>query len=194
MYRFAGAWLGALFSLQGIHALGYSIPTSVETITITNYGHLLIAGVTFYALRANPQSRVKGLGLAAGCLLYASLFQDTSELPATFLFFGVMYLVATNRLRWLAARPLDRLGAISYSLYLLHQNIGFVIIREAYEHGVTSPAIAIAAAVAVSMSLATIITFGIEQPIIGFVRGMASRRRSSSAMSDVQVAVQASRA
>ena len=45
---------------------------------------------------ANPQSRVKGLVLIAGCLLYASLFQDVTELPVTFLFFGLMYLVAAE--------------------------------------------------------------------------------------------------
>jgi peptidoglycan/LPS O-acetylase OafA/YrhL len=193
MFRFAAAWLAALFSLRGIHALGYSIPTGVETLAITNYGHLLIAGMTFYALRANPQSRVKGLCLVAGCLLYGSLFQATTELPATFLFFGVMYLVAANRLRWLAARPLDGLGAISYSLYLVHQNIGFVIIREAYEHGVTSPAIAIAAAIAVSMSLATIITYGIAQPMVSLIHGLRrASPRSSPDLSDVHVVVRTS--
>jgi peptidoglycan/LPS O-acetylase OafA/YrhL len=193
MFRFAGVWLVALFSLRGIHALGYSIPSRLETMAITDYGHLLIAGVTFYALRASPQSRIKGLALIAGCLLYAALFQTASELPVTFFFFGLMYLVATNRLRWLAARPLDAMGAISYSLYLLHQNVGFVIIREAYEHGVTSPAIAIAAAIAVSLSLATIITFGIEQPLVSFIRGVALRR-ASPALSDVRVVAQASNA
>ena len=193
MFRFAGAWLGALFSLRGIHALGYSIPTGVETVAITSYGHLFIAGVTFYALRAKPQSRVTGLGLIAGCLLYGALFQPAAELPGTFLFFGLMYLLAANRLRWLAARPLDRLNAISYSLYLVHQNIGFVIIRYAYQHGVTSPAIAIAAAIAVSMTLATIITFGIERPIVGFIRGLGrASRRSSRDSSDVHVVVPAS--
>ena len=183
MFRFAGAWLAALFSLRGFHALGYSIPTAIETVAITDYGHLLIAGVTFYALRANPQSRVKGLVLIAGCLLYASLFQDVTELPVTFLFFGLMYLVAANRLRWLAARPLDGLGAISYSLYLVHQNIGFVIMREAYEHGVKSPAIAIAAAIAVSMTLATIITYGIGSRYELSFAAIASSPRLSRVLS-----------
>jgi peptidoglycan/LPS O-acetylase OafA/YrhL len=42
---------------------------------------------------------------------------------------GVLYLLAAGRLRWLHTRPLLFLGAISYPLYLVHQHVGFVVLR-----------------------------------------------------------------
>ncbi len=180
MFRFGGAWLTALYALQAADAFGFHNLAELKAVAMADYGHLFIAGMMFYDIRADPHSRVSGLGLIAACLLYGFLFQNQVELRLTVLFYALMYLLAVNRLRWLAARPLDWMGAISYTLYLVHQNVGFVIIRSAYQHGVTSPTVAIAAAIVVSMTLATLITVCIEQPILRMIRTTRALSKPSS--------------
>ncbi|WP_219584115.1 hypothetical protein, partial [Vibrio parahaemolyticus] len=61
------------------------------------------------------------------------------------------------------------LGSISYSLYLLHQNIGYVIINTGYKLE-ASPFVSIATAFIISIILASILTFYIEGPIMKLMR------------------------
>jgi len=82
---------------------------------------------------------------------------------------GLVWVAARYRPRVLRARPLVYLGAISYSLYLLHQNIGYVVIRECEERGMTAVAAVVVALVTVIV-LASALTFGVERPVYGVVR------------------------
>ena len=60
---------------------------------------------------------------------------------------------ASGRLRWLGWRPLAWLGAISYPLYLLHENIGFVLLTS-LEHASVPTDFAILLVLAACLSLA----------------------------------------
>lgn len=67
--------------------------------------------------------------------------------------------------------PLLFLGAISYSLYVLHQNIGYVVMRELYALEVTLPSwVVLGTPLLLSLGLASIFTFTIERPALRFVR------------------------
>jgi peptidoglycan/LPS O-acetylase OafA/YrhL len=56
-------------------------------------------------------------------------------------------------------------GRISYPLYLLHQKIGMMVIHWLIAHNVGRMA-ATAGAVAVSVSLASLVTFAVERPVL----------------------------
>ena len=71
--------------------------------------------------------------------------------------------------KWLSAKPLLWLGGISYTLYLVHQNIGHVIIRTLELRGV-NPNAAILVAMTVAIALAVTITTLIERPALTWVR------------------------
>jgi peptidoglycan/LPS O-acetylase OafA/YrhL len=165
LLRFSAVWLLTLFALSSFDRLVYQMPSEVKAIAILDFGHLFLAGAMFYLLRTEPQSRNSSLCVIGGCALYGFLFQDPAMFKLSLVFFALMYLLATKRLSWLASRPLDYVAAISYTLYLVHQNIGFVVIRLAYAHGVTSPTLAIVIAIAVSVVLAVALTLLIERPI-----------------------------
>ena len=75
-------------------------------------------------------------------------------------------------LRW---RPLVWLGAISYSFYLLHQNIGYVVIRECEARGVDAN-VAVVVALCVVAGLASGLTFGVERPVYSLVKGWMKGR------------------
>ncbi len=78
---------------------------------------------------------------------------------------GILFWFGTQReVFFLRARILLFLGFISYPLYLLHQNIGFVIIRQAYLAGF-SPSIALALPFLFVFPLSTVISNRIEHPV-----------------------------
>jgi peptidoglycan/LPS O-acetylase OafA/YrhL len=89
-------------------------------------------------------------------------------------FAAAIAICSRVRVRVLELPPLIFLGTISYALYLVHQNIGYIVIREAQERGL-SPLESIGAASAVAILIATVITFAIERPANRAVRGLLKR-------------------
>jgi peptidoglycan/LPS O-acetylase OafA/YrhL len=89
-------------------------------------------------------------------------------------------LIATRyRPRVLRLPPLLFLGTISYSFYLLHQNIGYVVMRnlERPDGLALGPNAAILAALAVTTLLATALTYGVEKPAYKAVKSLINKRR-----------------
>ena len=88
------------------------------------------------------------------------------------------------RAPFLARRPLLFLGTVSYPLHLLHQNIGYVVIRAAKQYGMESH-ISILLAIAVTLGLACLVAFQVEQParrwIMQWYRARASVCRDNTA-------------
>jgi peptidoglycan/LPS O-acetylase OafA/YrhL len=81
----------------------------------------------------------------------------------------IFYLFVTDRLSYIKLNPLIFLGTISYCLYLIHQNIGYVIIRSLYEYNV-NPVFSIFVALGLSLALAVLMTFYIERPARVFLK------------------------
>ena len=78
-------------------------------------------------------------------------------------------------MRW---SPFAFLGAISYSLYLLHQAIGFSVIWQLERHGVAPGLAALAAAVMVTV-LATGLTWWVERPAMQAIRRWWKRQHAA---------------
>jgi peptidoglycan/LPS O-acetylase OafA/YrhL len=93
----------------------------------------------------------------------------------------IMVTVATRGLRALRWPPLVWLGTISYSLYLLHQNIGHVLIAALERRG-APPLLAITIAIVVAVALAAAVSYAVERPALHAVRRLWSRvsRRGGS--------------
>lgn len=84
-------------------------------------------------------------------------------------FSGVVLGAARGRWTWLEHRVLLWLGAISYTLYLLHEYIGWAVIRRLEGWGMEVHG-AIAAAIALSAALAHALTRWVEQPAMRWIR------------------------
>jgi peptidoglycan/LPS O-acetylase OafA/YrhL len=70
--------------------------------------------------------------------LGSTIFVNSIKLFILFsIFYATFYFAVSGRLRILKFKPLVYLGGISYSLYLLHQNIGYVIINKFYDVGLS---------------------------------------------------------
>ena len=82
---------------------------------------------------------------------------------------GIFFALMRGWLHFLRVRPLLWLGTISYSLYLIHQHIGFVIMLKADQAGL-APGYGFAMAVATALLLAILINRLIEEPANRLVR------------------------
>ncbi len=177
---FCCGWLALLL---GVHlaALGgrYPLPYLLDLLIMPNYAQLFVAGMILYRIYSRGFTFFR-----AAILLAAIIAQSCLQGPIAGLFgaLSVIAVYAATRgwLRLLEIAPLLFLGGISYSLYLIHQNIGYVVIRAGYTAGINNK-LAIALAAAVAILLASAITLVVERPAMRSIRNWYRRIFSASA-------------
>jgi peptidoglycan/LPS O-acetylase OafA/YrhL len=85
-----------------------------------------------------------------------------------------------GKLAWLKTSVLLWLGAISYTLYLTHQTIGYALLEQLFKAGLKGwPALVITAAAL--LGLASILTYWVERPALKAIRA-AWRNRKETAL------------
>lgn len=145
------------------------------------FAHLFAAGAMLHKLHAGDRSPLVIMTLVtailAGSISFWPVqgFQPMLALKAA-LYVALVAGAASGRVRILRNRPMIFLGAISYSLYLLHQVIGDEVIRVLVERGLHAN-VAIALALTVVLGLAAIVCFGVERPAQRAIRQFYARRR-----------------
>ena len=151
-------------------------------LTILKYIPWFALGIFVYQTAANRsragdrQARVIALA-ALACLWVV----DGWPLAALALVLtALVWGAASGRLPWLAHPVLAFFGTISYTLYLLHENIGWVVQRAVLAQGWPFDA-GIVAAFAVVVALATLLTYSVEKPAMRWIR-QAYRRRYALAL------------
>jgi len=156
-----------------ILALSWRPSVAVYNLLLLAWGNLFLAGIMFYRLRTlRPWSAVP---IIFGTLVIEFLLRPDS-LWLVCLLYVLFTLLAFDRLRVLAARPLFWLGAISYPLYLTHQNIGYIVINRLYGAGFDNPAIVIGVPILLALALATAIHRFVEVPGQRVLRDWLRRR------------------
>jgi peptidoglycan/LPS O-acetylase OafA/YrhL len=168
-------WLGLdLAWAVAVRAAGWPPAlAALEPLFLWEYAHLFAAGMLFYRLRQGATGWTWH-ALILGCFAMQA-FQNPAPMPLVAGFFLVFYAVVGQRLGLLGARPLVWLGTISYSVYLLHQILGYEIIHQAYRHGI-GPWVSIPAAVVATLLLASAVSTWIERPAVAGIRGAWKRR------------------
>jgi peptidoglycan/LPS O-acetylase OafA/YrhL len=139
------------------------------TIASLKYIPLFAIGILIYASRTSGRMSLATTASIAASLVVAGWFNGFPTAAVDAALAGALMLAVAGRLPVLTSRPLVALGAISYTLYLVHQNIGYVAIREMQAWG-ASPGVAIAAAVLVSLGLASTLHRLVEQPAMNGLR------------------------
>lgn len=86
-----------------------------------------------------------------------------------------VYLAAQNRVTLLQLKPLVWLGTVSYPLYLLHENIGWSVMLQLRKIGLSMD-LTIVITLCVSLFLAGIVTFWVEQPAMRWIRARYKNR------------------
>ena len=173
-------WLSALPLALLLFLLSFELPARFLLFVLAvRYAHLFIAGMMFYELYLGRKARPRYL-LLAYCLIAHAIWNGVG---ASFLVvsvaYAVIWLVVHGRLTVLGARPLVLLGAISYPLYLIHQNLGYVSLRFLEGDLGLDPNISIVLTIGVVLLLAAAITITVERPAQAAIRG-AYRKRGTS--------------
>ncbi|MCZ8074418.1 MAG: hypothetical protein O9341_09805, partial [Paucibacter sp.] len=88
----------------------------------------------------------------------------------------VVLAAAMGRLPPLRLKLLGWLGAISYPLYLLHENIGWVLMNQLLARGLSID-LTIAVALVFSLTLAHLVTQMVERPAMAAIRRLWAQRQ-----------------
>ncbi len=155
-----------LAMLQQLEIL--ALPYVITQLLIMPYLPFFIAGICFFKMANNLATKATYIVLVL-MLLSTLVLLPLRDFPLNFLFFIAFYGAINGHLSFLNARPLIFLGAISYSWYLLHQNIGYVVIYQLQAANINIYW-AIAAALLISIGLAAMLTYLIERPIMRWIR------------------------
>ena len=142
-------------------------------------------GILFYKIHAGQAQWSTYVALLMALVLAQVRLTQTDAL----IIFGLaltLWLGISGRGRWLTVKPLVRLGAISYPLYLLHQNMGYMVMRAGYKAGLPA-AVNIALALIMAIFLAELMHRFVETPskdfLVKFYKGSAKCRHWAQTLS-----------
>lgn len=136
-------------------------------------------GILFYRIRKNPREWPLNVAMIGACLLSIGIGERPIFLTVAVFCCAVFTAFTLGWLRFLNHRPFAFLGNISYSLYLVHQAIGFVIIYHLERVGVPS-LLAVAVAMVSALLLAVVMNRLVEKPAMKFIRAEWKRREIGS--------------
>ncbi|RBW47182.1 hypothetical protein DS885_04565 [Psychromonas sp. B3M02] len=153
-----------------LHSIGViDIPTPIYKIFIMKYLPFFVAGICFYKITNQGNDFKRNIFILLFSLLSTSAIYSFKHFLVFAVFYIVFYLALSGRMRFLQFKPFVFMGSISYSLYLIHQNIGYVIINKFYAMQF-NPLIGILVSVILCIVLATIISKFIEKPSLKYIR------------------------
>ena len=154
-------WIGLIL----FYTLAYKIPVMGAFFNL-RYGPLFIAGISCYYLFVLHQQTVANwLLLSASYITALIALQDlTLFIPMITIVFLLVLLVLHFNFACMQHGVLLFLGKISYALYLIHQNMGFVIMEQGRKIGLPFM-VNLTAALAFSITVATLLTNYVERPL-----------------------------
>jgi len=139
----------------------------VKLFLLLEYGSLFIMGIMFYKILSG-KGYFPYFVVFMAYLVDIYIRQESAILIS--IYFVVFFLFTKNALSFLKVRALVFLGSISYSLYLVHQNIGYLVIHGLEKHELANSISVLLVPLIVSISLATLITTFIEKPSLFYIR------------------------
>lgn len=142
----------------------------LKKFLILDYIGLFAAGICFYKYKSKTDSKLTHIVMALSVLLLNVGYSSSIAAGLSFLY-CIFWLATINRAQFLANNVLVYLGYISYSLYLIHQNIGYIIINKFYELGIV-PWIGILSAILLSLVLAHLTMVFVERPSLKILRNL----------------------
>ena len=154
------------------------LPKIVTFLFLTEWSSYFIAGALFYLIKQNGlnvfRSVMLGVSLGAALIkdipqlqhaeqLYSSDFSSYIASALITAFFVIFLLISLGKTQFFNSEKLVKLGVLTYPLYLIHQNIGFMIYHEIGDQ--VNRYVLLVGLVLVMMLAAWLIHKLIEQPL-----------------------------
>lgn len=160
------AWLSSIFVFHYFNLTTIPLLKVISTILFFKYAHLFIAGIMFYRIFMK-ESSWKTHFIIFACL-GVQYFVEGEGIIYVGGIFAILYLFSYQRLSFIICRPLLFLGSISYGFYLIHQNIGYIIINKFNEFPINHW-YGILVSIATTMTLAYGIKRFVDVPAAKFI-------------------------
>ncbi|HUP35778.1 MAG TPA: acyltransferase [Candidatus Limnocylindria bacterium] len=186
----AAGWLAlaCLWSLLDQY-LGIALPAALPRVLILRHVPFFVAGIAFCLIVRRGPHRA-GLALLVAALAAAGVIDGLwdadapgvewadilGRLGVAAILFALFALAITGRLRFAISPVTLWLGAISYSLYLSHRNLGYSTLFWLRAAGV-SITVSFLVTLAGALVLATILTYAVERPAMRSLRRWYRARR-----------------
>lgn len=166
-FYLVNSFLLALCTIHFFHPLRI-----VGKILDLDYVLLFFIGICFYRLKNNTSLKLEHFFIILNLIIASFLYQKVQPSNSLYIILFsftvivvVYYLFLYDKLRWMGnIKLLIFLGNISYALYLVHQNIGYVIIN-IFENKYDLRFVGIFVATGFSILVAYVITYYLE-PIL----------------------------
>ncbi len=138
--------------------------------TMANFGFIQViaVGMMFYRIYKHGPTSERYLIIMLALVTHYVYHGINEAMVVTGLAF-VFFLFNQGYLRWICVRPLLFLGNISYALFLVHESVGYVIMRNLEANGVNAT-LALSVAVCNALVLATILHYAVEKPSLNGIR------------------------
>lgn len=165
-----GGWL-LLAALEGcFEKLGWHFSYALRELLILRFIPFFAIGILFYRLRTRPAEWRGDVAMIALALLAIGVGQKPVFLLVACTCCAIFASFAMGWLRFLNLPLFAFIGGLSYTLYLIHQSVGFVVIYR-LEHAGVPAWTAVLLAVALAFVLAILLHRAVEQPAMNWIRG-----------------------
>jgi peptidoglycan/LPS O-acetylase OafA/YrhL len=178
---FCVIWLFLIYFAKMAEDLGLMIPFVIKLTFLLDEGSFFIIGIMFYLSKKYVHNL--SFYIVILCCLFNIWYVNGPQLFfAALLFSFLFFLTGNGYLKFITIKPLTWLGGISYSLYLVHQNIGYIIINKLKNLDLNFLFLIIIP-MAISFAIAAAITYLIERPCLNILRSkmLTSRRMQEDA-------------
>jgi peptidoglycan/LPS O-acetylase OafA/YrhL len=162
-----------LFVSLSDYFLGYIVPWRLSHLLVLKYAPWFIIGIEYYFIR-NIGYRAIGMILMASCLGTELFISSASDALIMALFIVMFHFAVFFPIKTHFIKPLIWIGYISFPLYVIHQMIGYRVLRSLL-HQHAPPSAAIEFTVVGAVLIASLISFGIERPAMRLIRGWYRR-------------------
>jgi len=157
------------------------MPERIIMLLVLRYTPFFVIGMLAYRVWRGERSLRQQAPYALLALLSIATMETWDVTLVGCILLAAFVALIHGHLRFLSLRPLVWLGGISYSFYLIHQHVGFVIMLELAKAGY-SPWIGFAAAFTVALLLGTAINRLGERPAGEASLARWKRRRGAGAV------------
>jgi peptidoglycan/LPS O-acetylase OafA/YrhL len=189
------AWL-ALSLISSL--VNFPLKKYVDVLLMLEYAPLFIAGINFYRIKHDGIRPLNHVVIALAFFIECRWLmmhpdENFGSVVILAIVFGLFYLFIFQKLSWLNNRALLFLGTISYSLYLLHNVIGYTIIYRLRQY-TDIQVIYVAVPMLFSIGLATLLNYTVEKPAMNFIRSAYKKRNVKKLVYQAENIVQESSA
>ncbi len=189
LWRFAGPKrlepvLAAWLAVRWLYFAWPDMPERIIMLLVLRYLPFFVIGMLSYRVWAGRRSWWQQAPYMLLALASVATIETWDVTIVACVLIAAFAALIAGRLHFLSLRPLVWLGGISYSFYLIHQHVGFIVMLEVAKAGY-SPWIGFFAAFAVALLLGTAINRVVERPAGEAILGWWKRRRERAAVAIV---------